>query len=109
MSTYFCIGILYFFVFWFFLKELFLEMFSNLELLTRRCFKGISRVWVVVVLVLQFVVNVWAGSTSLETVENGPVLCQNETSNNEYQTESLVPETLGPECIRGLFRSLKTH
>lgn len=84
-------------------------MLSNLEVLMRRCFKGISRVWIVVVLVLQFVVNLWAGSTSLETLENRRVLCQHETSNNEYKTESLVPESeIRARVYTGLIQELKS-
>lgn len=79
-------------MFGFFFKGLFLEILSNLEVLMRRCFKGISRVWVVVVLVLQFVVNIGTGSASLETLANGSVLCQNATSNYVYQAVILVPE-----------------
>lgn len=76
-----------------FSKGLCLEILVNLEVLMRGCSKGISRVWVVVVSVLQCVVNIWAASTSLETLENRPVLCQNESCSNEYQTESLVLES----------------
>lgn len=80
---------------WFvlFSKGLCLEILANLEVLMKDCFKGMSRVWVVVVLVLQYVANIWAASTSLETLENRPVLRQNESSSNEYQTESLLLES----------------
>lgn len=57
------------FVFCFFLKGPFQEIFSTFEDLMRRYFREITRVWVMVTLVLHLVVNLWTGSTSLKPPE----------------------------------------
>lgn len=83
------------FVFWFvcFLKGPFQEILSTFEVLMRRCFREITRVWVVVTLVLHLVGNLWTWSSSLKAPETDQYYAKTETFNNEHQTENPVPES----------------
>lgn len=60
------------FVFWFclgFFKRPFQEILSTFEILMKRCFREIIRVWVGVTLVLHLVVHLWTRSTSWKAPE----------------------------------------
>lgn len=93
----------------FFKKGPFQEVLSAFGVLVRRCFREITRVWVVVTLVLHLVVNLWTGSTSLKAPETDQYYAKNEISHNEHQTENPVPEreTRTKVCT-GLILELKS-